>query len=162
MTICWLYTDSRLVGIRRLMIEILETPHCYLSPSGSPKAVQKLITYPMTLSSKAVFKNPGLKATRDLGSFEHELPILLAWCSVWTKIATCHISKQRMLQPWSHHITATLSEPWGTQDEKHRNTPLRAEVHIKGMISGSLGSYLPIHRTVLHFLTWDIWSSLGL
>jgi len=64
------------------MIEILETPHCYLSPSGSPKAVQKLITYPMTLSSKAVFKNPGLKATRDLGSFEHELPILLAWCSV--------------------------------------------------------------------------------
>ena len=79
----------------------------------------------------------------------------------WKNVA-CHISKQRMLQPSSHHIRATpKGSPEGTQDTNRmpaikplqppRNSaprgdsgwentgfwPRIAEVHIKGMISTS-------------------------
>ena len=35
--------------------------------------------HPSTLSPNTVFKNPCLKAIREFSSFEHELPVLLAW-----------------------------------------------------------------------------------
>ena len=81
---------------------------------------------------------------------------------LWVKNVACHISKQRTLQPSSHHITAVPKvSPDGTQDRNRmlslshkplqpppngapwrglgwENTgywPQIAEVHIKGMIS---------------------------
>lgn len=80
--------------------------------------------------------------------------------SVWSKNATCHISKQSMLLTFSHHITAALMvSPGRTQDggricltcisqlltatsdgiseeTRIRSTGHWPEVHIKGMILG--------------------------
>ena len=84
---------------------------------------------------------------------------------VWMKYIACRISKQRMLQPSSHHIIAApMVSPEGTQDgdkqaahcqalrycrhpqlctlrgfrmEKSRRLAQIAEVHFKGMISVS-------------------------
>ena len=53
-------------------------PPCYLTTNqsgGCPRADQALCD-PLP---HFVFKNPSLKATGEFGSFEHELPILLAW-----------------------------------------------------------------------------------
>ena len=72
----------------------------------------------------------------------------------------CHISKQRMLLPSSHHITAAMMvSPEGTQDtnriptpkgapwgdpgwESPRYWPQIAEVHIKGMVSINPDSFV--------------------
>ena len=69
------------------------------------------------------------------------------------KNIACHISKQRMLQPSSHHVTAIpMLSPEGPQDRNimpiiirhcsqphppQPHWPQIAEVHIKGMISVS-------------------------
>ena len=105
----------------------------------------------------------------------------------WKNVA-CHITKQRMLQPWSHHITASLTvSPEGTQD-RNRLPPikpsataatsqwctlrrLRMRQH-RILAPGSWGTYqrndfnepwllhLPIHRKMLNSLTWGVWFSL--
>ncbi|KAJ8785237.1 hypothetical protein J1605_007456 [Eschrichtius robustus] len=67
--------DPILVGTRSLRF-LKHQP--VTSPPTNQKKVHELITHPTTLSSKTVFKNPCLKAIREFGSFEHELPILLA------------------------------------------------------------------------------------
>ena len=59
------------------------------------------------------------------------------------------------------HEAITLQPPWVSPEGlSMRSTEIRHIRHITGMISGSLGSYPPIHRKALHFLTWDTWSSL--
>ena len=54
-----------------------------ISPSDliptNQKNVHELIMHPTTLKPNVAFKNPSLKAIREFRSFEHELPILLAW-----------------------------------------------------------------------------------
>ena len=105
------------------------------------------------------------------------------------KHATCHISKQRMLQPSSHHIIATpTASPEGNQDGNRMpdiKPPDTAaapspRVHLRGLrmrrhrtlAPDSWGTYqrndfseprllhLPIHRKALSSLTWDVWFPL--
>lgn len=64
MTTCW---DLRLLRNRRLMIE---TPR---HPVTGPPTNQKKVMYPVDLTP-----NSTLKTRRYYGSFEHELPVLLA------------------------------------------------------------------------------------
>ena len=58
--------DPRLAGTRRLVLKI---------PVTSPPTNQKLQPSPQMLP----LKTPSLKAIREFGSFECELPILLTW-----------------------------------------------------------------------------------
>ena len=64
--------DPRWVKIRRLMI--LEN---FTSMPTNLRTAHVLVTPPAPLPHMA-FKTPSLKATGELGSFVHELPILLA------------------------------------------------------------------------------------
>ena len=50
-----------------------------ISPPTKQKNVQELLRHPATLTSKAALKNPSQKSSRELGLFECELLILLAW-----------------------------------------------------------------------------------
>ena len=101
----------------------------------------------------------------------------------WKNI-TCPISEQRMLQPSSHHIIATLAhEPWGnsgwTQDARHLAAnccshpwprtppwgdsgwestgcwPWSYGAHQRNDFSEPRRSHLPLHRKVLKSLTWE-------
>ena len=118
---------------------------------------------------------------RKLGKWS--LLNLSKYISVGTKKATCHISKQRMLQLSSHSLELPPRvSPEGTQDgnrmpaikqsttkatpnhapwgdsgwESTGYWPQRAEVHIKGIISKSPDPcYLSLHIKVLNSLTWD-------
>ena len=104
------------------------------------------------------------------------------------KNIACHISKQRMLQPSSHHISVTLAvSPEGTEDRNRlpaiksaasAATPQRCALRELGMRShrtpapGGWGAHqrndfseprllhLPIHRKALNSLTWSIWLPL--
>ena len=104
------------------------------------------------------------------------------------KNIACHIGKQRMWQPSSHHITATLMvSPEGTQDGNmmptikssdtaatpQRSTARKLKVRKHRILAPeSWGAYrrndfseprllhLPIHRKALNSLTWDVWFSL--
>ena len=109
---------------------------------------------------------------------------------LWMRNIACHISKQRMLQPSSHHIAASLMvEPWGhsrwKQVAHHQAVSccsqppppwctlwrLRMRTH-RVLAPDSWGAYqrndfheprllhLSIHRKVLYPSTWDIWFSL--
>lgn len=49
------------------------------SQSTKQRGVYELITYPATLPHFA-FKTPFLKLSGECGSFEYQLPVLLAWC----------------------------------------------------------------------------------
>ena len=64
--------NPRLVGTRRLIIKIPGISLCCLTTNQSEENH-------VPLSPKVTFKNPSLKAIQELGSFEYELPILLAW-----------------------------------------------------------------------------------
>ena len=79
-----------------------------------------------------------------------------------TKHATCHMSKQRMLQPLSHHITGAPGvSPGETQVEKTQDTGPRSwDAHQRSDFSepNSLASSLT--RKVLNSLAWDVWYSL--
>ena len=90
----------------------------------------------------------------------------------------CHISKQRTLQPSSHHITATPKvNPGGAQDinkmpfrtvhleetwdKKAQDTgPKYLRCISKEWFQWAQTLYLLIHRKALNSLTWDIWFSL--
>lgn len=76
---------------------------------------------------------------------------------LWMKNTAYHIPNS-MLQPSSHHITATPdSVPW--RNPRWVNTgyqPQIAEVYQKEKISVSPGLHLPIHRKTVNSLTWDI------
>ena len=96
---------------------------------------------------------------------------------LWMKNIACHISKQRMLQPPSHHIIATLMvSPEGTQDgepaAKPSATAATTTGHHEGirmerrriLAPGIWDAYerndfseprllhLPIHRKALNFI----------
>ena len=107
---------------------------------------------------------------------------------VWKKNVAWPISKQRMLQPSSLHITAAEGEPWGNwgwkwnashqavtpavtpirnpsplhprrlRRRKHRIMAPLAEVHTRGMVSMSPDSC--IFPDIEKHWTWDIWFSL--
>ena len=64
----------RLAGTRRLMIKIPGTPPCHLTTSQSEESHT-----PAALAPNVTFKNASLKTLREFGSFEHKLPIHLAW-----------------------------------------------------------------------------------
>ena len=67
----------------------------------------------------------------------------------------CHLLTIR-LQP------LPMVSPKEAQDvsENTGYWPQIAKMHMKGMISRSPVTHLPIHRKVLYSLTWDIWFSL--
>ena len=79
------------------------------------------------------------------------------------KNIACHISKQRMWQPSSHHITAA---PRGRalrrlRMRKHRIlAPDSWGAYQRNDFSEPRLLHLPIHSKVLNSLTWDIWFSL--
>ena len=96
---------------------------------------------------------------------------------VWMKNITCHISKQRMLQPSNHHITASWTvsprelrietgcPPSSTlrklRMRKHRMlAPDTWGAYQRNDFSEPRLFHLPIYRKVLNSLTWDIWFSL--
>ena len=90
----------------------------------------------------------------------------LGWTNlrlVWTASATTRISKQRMLQPSSHHIAATLAmHPEGTQDVQTQDTgsgELR-HTHQRTDFSEPRLLHLLTHRKVVNSLTWDMCFSL--
>ena len=70
---CMLTTalDPRLVGTRRWIIKVPKTSPCDHTTNQSEESPQAATFIP-----NVAFKNPSLKATRKLGSFEHELPVL--------------------------------------------------------------------------------------
>ena len=109
---------------------------------------------------------------------------------VWTKIVTCHFSKQRMLRPSNHQPLqwALMVHPEGIQDAEkqvacHQTLSLCSypqRCTLRGfrieknriLALDSSGEYqrnnfnkprllhLPIHRKALNSLTWDVWFSL--
>ena len=108
-------------------------------------------------------------------------------CPLWMKNTAGHISKQRMLQPSSHHILAALTvSAEGTQDgnrmpaikasataapqwwtlrrlrmEKYRTlAPESWGADQRDDFIESRLLHLPIHRKALNSLTWDVWFSL--
>ena len=73
------HVDPRLVGTRRLMMLTSNITPSDLTTTNS-KDVYKLIMHPTNFKPNNVaFTNPSLKAIRGFRSFEHALPILLAW-----------------------------------------------------------------------------------
>lgn len=71
---CWpLALESRLLGTRRMMIKIPETSLYYITINQSEQSRGA-----DTCTPNFVFKNPYLKTIGEFGSFEYELPILLA------------------------------------------------------------------------------------
>ena len=62
----------------------------------------------------------------------------------------------------SHQTTATAhSEPWGKEvpDRKQETGPDSWDAYERNDVSESRLLHFPIHRKVLHSLTWDIWFS---
>lgn len=67
------HMDPRLVGTRKLMIEIPGIPPSYLTTNQSEEGHT-----PCSTSPKFALKHSTLKPMGEFGPFEHELPILLA------------------------------------------------------------------------------------
>ena len=114
--------------------------------------------------------------------------LLCGWnLPLWMKNIACRISKQRMLQPSSHHSTAAPRvSPEGTQDGSRMPaikssdtvaTPRQCTLKRLKVTNHRILApeswcayqrndfreprllHLPIHRKVLHSLTWDGWFS---
>ena len=76
MTTCWSQARRPQTGWNQ-KVDDRDSGNMTLLPTNQ-KRVHELVTHPTTLSPITVFKNPCLKAIGEFGSFEHELPVLLA------------------------------------------------------------------------------------
>ena len=152
----------------------LVKPSLYLLTILSPASSQAHST---SLLSEHLWAFVSIRITS--GASQKRFPI-----DLWTKNDTCHISKQRMFQPTSHHTTATptvsperswggnrmpdikpsatAAAPWWytlrrLRMRKHMILTQTDEMHIKGMISISPDSLI---FPYINFLTWDACFSL--
>ena len=66
--------------------------------------------YLATLTPKFAFKNPALKATGEFGSFEHELPVLLASCLA-NKCCT-FLHHNAVSVDWLSCVTGEWTQVW--------------------------------------------------
>ena len=82
---------------------------------------------------------------------------------LWTKNVSCHFSKPRMLQLYSHQLLEPpASAPWGDfRMKKDRILSLDSEgEYRRNNFSEPRLLHLHIHWKVLNSLTWDSWFSL--
>ena len=117
-TTCWLQAWRPQTGWNQ-KVEIPQT-----SPPTNQKKVHELIMHPMTLTPNNYFKNPCLKATGEFRSFEHELPILLAWCPA--------------NKPWlccKYPLSVWLSVPWAQETLPGNNSTSQSGLIIFQMLS---------------------------
>lgn len=63
----------------QLSLRINDVNPCHFTVNQAERVMQ-LIRYPATLPSLRLFKTPFLKLSGECGVFEHQLPVLLAWC----------------------------------------------------------------------------------